>query len=324
MRILRLFIISISLIPQFASSEILPLPPDGVTVAGEIRSIRARQEDTLSDIARRYGLGYQEVVLANPGIDPWLPGEGTKITLPTQYILPDGPREGVVVNVPEMRLYYYPKPKPGEMRVVVTHPISIGRMDWKTPLGLTKVTAKKANPAWYPPESVRLEHAQRGDILPKVVPPGPQNPLGQYAMRLGIPGYLIHGTNNPYGVGMRVTHGCIRLYPEDIQSFFDQVPVGAPVRIVNQPLKAGWRDSVLYLESHPALDEDKGEFESHRTAAVKAVVKVSPEGNRSINWATVQQIADAGTGIPIAVSSPVPAIADNSLENTELVEQIDN
>ena len=285
-----------------AWAETVPLPPDDVSVIGEMRSVRARQEDTLSDIARRYGLGYQEAVLANPGIDPWVPGEGTKIVLPMQHILPDAPREGVVINIPEMRLYYYPPAKKGMPRQVVTLAVSIGRMDWKTPLGVTRVIQKTANPAWYPPASVRIEHAERGDILPKVVPPGPDNPLGKFAMRLDIPGYLIHSTNNPYGIGMRVTHGCIRLYPEDIQAFFDSVPVGTPVRLVNQPFKAGRRDGELYFEAHPPLDEDQATYKNFRTHAAKAVIAASSRGDAGIDWKRVEQAASAKQGMPTMVS----------------------
>lgn len=304
MRMLAKTLLSLSAMMPMVSicwAEILPLLPDDVGVIGEMRSVLAREEDTLSDIARRYGLGYQEVVLANPGVDPWVPGEGTKIILPNQYVLPDAPREGVVVNLPEMRLYYYPPAKKGEPRQVITHAVSIGRMDWNTPLGITKVVKKAANPPWYPPASVRAEHAERGDILPKVVPPGPDNPLGKFAMRLDIPGYLIHGTNNPYGVGMRVTHGCIRLYPEDIQSFFEDVPVGTSVRLVNQPYKAGRRDGVLYFEAHPPLDEDQAMYKNFRTYAAKVMVAVDPQGN-NIDWKRVQQAAQAKQGLPTMVS----------------------
>ncbi|MGB5247572.1 MAG: L,D-transpeptidase family protein, partial [Woeseia sp.] len=170
-----------------------------------------------------------------------------------RYVLPAGPRTGVVLNLAEYRMYYYPKPKPGERAIVMTFPISIGRMDWETPLGLTRVVAKARNPAWYPPESVRAEHEADGRPLPRIVPPGPDNPLGNFAMRLSLPGYLIHGTNRPAGVGMRVTHGCIRMFPEDIEYLFEQLSVETPVRIINEPLKVGWDGEVLVLEVHRTL-----------------------------------------------------------------------
>ncbi len=281
------------------------LPPEGINVVGSPRYVKARYEDTLSDIARRYGLGFQEIALANPDIDPWLPGEGTEVLLPSQYVLPDAPRDGIVLNVPEMRLYYYPKVEAGEVPIVITHPVSIGRVEWNTPLGTTKVTKKAVNPSWYPPASIRKEHEERGEILPKRVPPGPDNPLGAYAMRLGIPGYLIHGTNRPYGVGMRVTHGCVRLYPEDIKSLFDDVPIGTAVHIVNQPYKAGWRNGLLYVEAHPPLDEDVEKFARNRTPVIEAVVKVSPESNSSIDWEKVVKVSEETRGLPTQVSTEV-------------------
>ena len=241
-------------LPLAAVAEIYDLPPDGTDVIGGASTIVARHDDTLLDIARRHGLGYEDIVRANPDVDVWLPGEGTEVLLPTRFILPAGPRRGVVLNLAEYRMYYFPEPKAGERAVVMTYPMSIGRMDWATPLGRTRVVAKVRNPAWYPPESVRAEHAAEGDILPRVVPPGPKNPLGARAMRLDIPGYLIHGTNRPDGVGMRVTHGCIRMFPEDIEFLFEHVPVNTPVRIINEPIKIGWDGDRLMMEAHRQLE----------------------------------------------------------------------
>src|SRR5690606_15287792 len=226
--------------------------PEGADVVGEPLVIRSRYEDTFVALARQYNVGFEALRRANPDVDPWLPGEGTEIVIPSQFVLPRAPREGIVVNVAELRLYYFPD-KDG--RRVITHPISIGRQDWSTPLGTTTITAKQANPSWYPPQSIREEHAAMGDPLPAVVPPGPDNPLGKHALRLGLPGYLIHGTNKPSGVGMRVTHGCIRMFPEDIEALYESVPVGTKVRIVNQPYKLGWSAEGLYLEAHPPLEE---------------------------------------------------------------------
>ena len=236
-----------------ASAEIYDLPPDGGDVVGAVTSIRARADDTLIDIARRHGLGYEDIVIANPDVDVWLPGEGTEVVLPTRYVLPPGPRRGVVLNLAEYRMYYYPPVAANERPVVMTFPMSIGRMDWATPLGRTRIVSKVRRPAWYPPESVRAEHEAEGRPLPRIVPPGPDNPLGDYAMRLGLPGYLIHGTNRPAGVGMRVTHGCIRMFPEDIEYLFGHLPVDTPVRIINEPLKFGWDGDELLLEVHRTL-----------------------------------------------------------------------
>lgn len=226
-------------------------------IVGEARVVEAEKEDTLLDIGRYYGIGYEEMRRANPGVSVWYPGEGTEVTVPTRFILPDTDHEGVAVNIPEMRLYYYPEQKEGEPAQVETYAISVGRMDWSTPLGETKITEKQKNPPWYPPQSIIKEHAEDGRELPDVVPPGPDNPLGKYKMRLGIPGYLIHGTNRPQGVGMRVTHGCIRMFPEDVEHLFGQLPVGTQVNLVSEPTKFGWRDETLYVQSFPLLEEDR-------------------------------------------------------------------
>jgi L,D-transpeptidase ErfK/SrfK len=239
-----------------ARAEVYELPPEGNDVIGAVSSVIARADDTLIDIARRHGLGYEDIVLANPGVDTWLPGEGTTIVLPTRFVLPSVPRKGVVLNLAEYRMYYYPEPKAGEPPVVMTYPMSIGRMDWKTPLGLTRIVAKVRNPSWYPPDSVRKEHEEEGRPLPRVVPAGPDNPLGRHSMRLGLTSgaYLIHGTNRPAGVGMQVTHGCVRMFPEDIEFLFDQVSINTEVRIINEPVKMGWDGEQLHLEVHRALD----------------------------------------------------------------------
>lgn len=253
---MRSVLLSAVLIAGTAFGEIYELPPPGVDVIGDVVTVTAGYEDTLLDIARRHGLGYHDVVRANPDVNVWLPGEGTEIILPTRYVLPSGPREGLVLNLAEYRMYYYPKPRQGEPAYVMTYPISIGRMDWETPLGLTSVVAKVVNPSWYPPASVHQERRDEGrPALPRVVPPGPDNPLGSRAMRLGLPGYLIHGTNRPAGVGMRVTHGCIRMFPEDIEFLFDKVSVDTRVRILNEPVKVGWNGDELVMEVHPVLDE---------------------------------------------------------------------
>jgi L,D-transpeptidase ErfK/SrfK len=235
-----------------------PLTSSDALMFGEMETITAFGEDTLPDLARRYSLGYEEIQRANPGVDVWLPGEGTTVLVPGQRLLPAGAREGIVVNLPEHRLYYYPKVKKGETPYVITYPVSIGKMDWSTPLGRTRVVEKRKNPPWHPPESVRKEHAERGDPLPAVVKAGPDNPLGAYAMRLAItPGaYLIHGTNNPIAVGMAITHGCIRMYPEDIEALFPKVPVNTPVWLINEPVKVARVNGQVWLEVHPPVDAE--------------------------------------------------------------------
>lgn len=250
----KAFLSALTLVACAARAEVYELPPEGYDVIGAVTSITARSADTLLDIARRHGLGYEDIVRANPGVDPWLPGEGTRVVLPERFVLPPGSRRGIVLNLAEYRMYYYPVAKSGETAVVMTWPMSIGRMDWATPLGMTRVVSKQKNPTWHPPESVRKEHEADGRPLPRAVPPGPDNPLGDFAMRLGLPGYLIHGTNRPAGVGMRVTHGCIRMFPEDIEFLFDNVAVDTPVRIINEPIKIGWYGDELMMEVHRTLD----------------------------------------------------------------------
>jgi len=292
--------------PAFAPSDRFPLPPDGTDIVGNLQVTTSLYEDTLSDIARRYDLGYEEIVAANPGVDPWLPGKGTQVVLPTRFVLPDGPREGLVLNLASMRLFYYPKPAPGEPAEVITHPVGIGREGWQTPQGTTYITQKIANPAWTVPESVRREHAKEGDPLPTIVPPGPDNPLGDFAMRLSIPSYLIHGTNKPYGVGLRVSHGCVRLYPEDIARLFPEVPVGTQVRIINEPYLAGWRDGQLYLEAHQPLSEDAKRLNGSLKPMELVVTKKTPDTPDKVNWEKAGNIAREARGIPIPVTVGSP------------------
>ncbi len=285
-----------------AHAGAFPLPPPTESVVGEIQAQETSVADTLSDIARAHHVGYDQIVQANPAIDPWLPGEGARVVVPTQHVLPDVPRAGLVLNLPEMRIYYYPPHKHGEAPKVMTFPVSIGRLDWSTPLGLTRVSAKVTNPEWRPPASIKAEHAQDGEELLDVYPPGPDNPLGEYALRLAREGYLIHGTNRPYGIGMRVTHGCVRLYPEDIALLFREVPVGTPVRIVDQPNKVGWRGTTLYLESHPPLEENRARDANRLTPAVQAVIAATRTRPARINWDEVVRVATEAQGIPVAIS----------------------
>jgi len=285
-----------------ARAETFPLPPPGESVVGEIQAQETNAADTLSDIARAHHVGYDQIVQANPSVDPWLPGAGARVVVPTQHVLPDAPRAGLVLNLPEMRIYYYPPRKRGQPATVLTFPVSIGRLDWSTPLGLTRVKTKVTNPEWRPPASIRAEHAADGEELLEVYPPGPDNPLGEYALRLAREGYLIHGTNRPYGIGMRVTHGCVRLYPEDIALLFREVPVGTPVRILNQPNKVGWRGTKLYLESHPPLEEDRARDGNRLTPAVQAVVAATRAQPVRIDWGEVVRVATEAQGIPVAIS----------------------
>lgn len=283
--------------------RVFPLPADGSTVIGEDSSVTTVYEDTLPELAQRNSLGYYEIIRANPGVDVWIPGADKHLTLPGRRILPPGPREGIVVNLPEHRLYYYPKPRRGEEPVVITYPVSIGKMDWRTPLGETRIVAKVRNPPWYPPESVRKEHEERGDPLPKVVPAGPDNPLGNFAMRLGVGSgsYLIHGTNNPVAVGMAVTHGCIRMYPEDVAALFPLVPVGTKVRLVNEPVKAAWVAGQLFIEVHPPVDAEGQSIEPDVQVLEPLLDQVLGNDTAAIHWDLARDTLQAATGMPTLV-----------------------
>lgn len=301
-RLVRSVLVAVGALGQIPMLEAATyvLPPLDQDLIGQVRHVAATKNDTLLDIARRFGIGYDEIKLANPGVDMWVPGEGTTVVVPTRFILPDAPRAGIVLNVPEMRLFYYPKPQPGEIPAVETYPISIGRGDWETPLGHTTVIRKTPNPTWYPPASIQEEHAASGDPLPEKVPPGPNNPLGKYALRLGLPGYLIHGTNRPFGIGMRVTHGCIRLYPEDIEALFGAVDVGTPVYIVHQPFKLGWHLGTPYFEAHPPFGEDQRPTTLSLTPIIRRII-TQGRSITQVDFQIALQEARKPTGIPLPV-----------------------
>jgi L,D-transpeptidase ErfK/SrfK len=221
-------------------------------VIGGVRHYRIRQGDTLLDVARWFDLGYNEIVDANPGLDPWVPPVGTDVVLPTAWVLPCCTYEGIVVNIPELRLYYF-RPVPGDplTTLVTTYPVGLGRDDRRTPRGKYRVQSKEVKPTWYIPESIRREHiAERGDARRSIPGGAPDNPLGGYRLRLTRGIYAIHGTDIPWGVGMKVTHGCVRLYPEDIERLFPLVPVGTPVEFTYQPVKVGLRDGAVWVEAH--------------------------------------------------------------------------
>ena len=286
--------------------------PEG-GVAGRTEVYVARYEDTLLDVARRFGMGIEEIRLANPGVDLWLPGEGTAIRLPARFVLPEAPRRGLVINVPEMRIYYYPK----DGSTLRTWPISIGRVGRETPLGKTSIVRKVAGPTWFPTDSIRKEYTERGEHLPRVVGPGPDNPLGSHALYLGFPTYLIHGTNRPYSIGMRVSHGCVRMYPEHIVELYEMAEPGTPVTLVHQEVKAGWAGDELYLEVHPNIDVPDEEARPGMKEVVKALIAAMPEGNArlSIDWKRIRETLAAANGVPVAVGSRAIGAATARMES---------
>jgi len=275
----------------------------GQEVIGELQIVRTRYEDTFVDIARAYGLGYDELVAANPGIDPWLPGSDTPIVLPTRFVLPQAPREGLVLNIASKRLFYFPPRTDGEPLVVETYPIGIGRAGWATPTGATTVISKARDPVWFVPASVRQEHLEAGDPLPRQVPPGPDNPLGEYVLGLGIPGYLIHGTNKPAGVGMRISHGCVRLFPENIEALYGKVAIGTSVRIVNQPFLFGAHGDDLVFEAHVPLEDDQRDWQAGLVQQARAGLVGYADEVASIDEERVYRIADEARGFPVSVIS---------------------
>jgi L,D-transpeptidase ErfK/SrfK len=268
-------------------------------VVGQMAWHTCKYEDTLVDLAVRYRLGYDELAAANPGVDPWVPGAGRRVVLPTEHILPDGPREGIILSLADMRLYYFPG-KPG---AVETYAIGTGREAWNTPIGSTKIMRKTYKPTWYVPASIQKERPGQKAI----VPPGKDNPLGLYAFYLGWPSYLIHDTNEPFSVGRQASHGCVHLYPADIKQLFPRIPVGTKVTAVYEQAKIGWRDDQLLLEVHPSREqadeiEDHGSFTPARLPDVPdRLTAAAGERASLIDWAVVDRAIKERRGYPIQV-----------------------
>ena len=295
--------------------ERLPLPGQGLDsieknyfladedddVIGRLAAIRLKKGDTLPDIARHFSLGINTVSAANPGVDVWVPEAGERIVLPLSFILPDTSRNGIVINLAAMRLFYFKKD--GDQRAVATFPVGVGTEERPTPMGRMEITRKKEQPTWYVPASIAADHRKRGDPLPAEVPPGPLNPLGEYALYLSMPGYLVHGTNKPASVGLRATNGCIRLYPEDIRRLFNITPVKTQVRIVNQPYLVGWHNGMVYLEAHPPYESSGADELKKAYAELK---KIEKQTGHALDWSKVKQVVAETRGIPVAVSAMGP------------------
>ena len=299
--------------PEPVATQRFEVAPDD-DVIGVVQIVKTSKDDTLTDIARRFNVGYEEILRANPKVDPWLPGVDRPIVVPTQFIIPNAPRTGVVVNIPAMRLFYFPPHKPGEPQVVITHPIGIGKMGWATPEGVTKIVRRQADPTWRVPVSVIKEHRENGEELEKVIGPGPDNPLGRYAFYLQWPSYLIHGTNKPAGVGLRSSHGCIRLYPEDIAQLFNTVPIGTQVRVVNQPFEFGWHQGQLYMQPYDVLEDDTRDWKKASRKLISKTLSASVQkqlksNNEQVNWDLVTSLSHDPHGIPVPIS-----LADSSLD----------
>jgi len=284
------------------------------SVVGRLAQVPVREGDTLLDIARHFGLGYQHIADANPDLDPWIPHAGAPVLLPLQFILPEAPRVGVVVNLAAMRLFYFSgspqKPK------LSTWPIGIGREGRSTPLGIMSVERKTEHPTWYVPESIRRSHAQQGDPLPAVVPPGPDNPLGDYALYLSKPSYLIHGTNKPFSIGLRASNGCVRLYPEDIERAFKEIPAKTPVVVVNQPYLLGWLNGVLYLEAHAPFEEiDVKQAKANVLAKLRQIAK---QRQTPLDWPKIEATLKQARGIPVPIFAHSASLAEQMAEAVQL------
>jgi L,D-transpeptidase ErfK/SrfK len=312
-------------LPKPKATHLFDVDP-GSDIVGYVQKTTVGKDDTLPDIARRFDVGYEEILTANPGVDPWLPGVGREVVVPTQFILPAAPHEGVVVNVAAMRIFYYPPHKKGQPETVYTHPIGIGKVGWKTPEGTTKIVSRQKDPVWVVPKSVREEHQENGEQLPAKVPAGPDNPLGAYEFRLGWPSYLIHGTNKPYGVGMRSSHGCMRLYPEDIAVFFDLIPIGTKVTVVNQPYLFGWRDATLYMQAYTVMEDDSRNWTKDRKRLLAKLLhpqqrdKIAQHDDE-IDWQRVGDLAHTPRAVPVPVTGSHDGV-DAVIAQSVLVENI--
>jgi len=274
---------------------------DRSTLIGARSSYTFAKGDTLYDVARHLGRGINAITEAFPALDVWLPAQGTTLEFPTSWLLPDSDYDGIVVNIPEMRVYYFPKHR-GRLQTVITYAVGLGRDDWRTPTGRFTVTEKTVDPRWVIPESIRAEHIRdRRDPRKAIAGGDPGNPLGHYRMRLSLPLYGIHGTNVPWGVGMQVSHGCVRLYPEDIKALFAIVPVGTPGEFVYQPVKIGARDGDIYVEAHADIYQVGFDY----MEAAKRQLE-NDEWSALVDWGRLKAALRSKSGVPTRISQGKP------------------
>ena len=289
------------------------LPAGDGNVVGQLRVVTADADSTLLDIARHYDLGFNEITAANPGVSIWLPGTGARIVVPTQFILPPKPWVGIVVDIPRRRLYYFPRHAANQPGTVITFPVGISRNGWPTPLGKTSIIAKFKDPKWIVPKDIQQEHQQEGQAnYPSYFPPGPDNPMGMLALQTGFPEIYIHGTDRPWGVGMRVSHGCVHLYPENAAYLFPRVPVGTPVRIIDQAVLVGERHHVLYLSVSKPVAGYPGAQDSLRLQVQEAIaqfVRSRRGALPAIDWSSVRSALAARDITPTPISVGAPALA---------------
>jgi L,D-transpeptidase ErfK/SrfK len=285
----------------------------GDDVIGRLAVVRLDAGDTLPDIARHFGLGVNAISAANPGVDVWVPEAGKRVTLPLNFILPDTPKDGIVVNLATMRLFHYKGA--GNSRAVSTYPVGVGTSEKPTPTGKMHVVRKAARPTWHVPASIAEAHRKKGDLLPATIAPGPENPLGEFALYLSKSGYLIHGTNKPASIGLKATNGCLRMYPENVKTLYETTTVGTPVVIVNQPYLVGQSNGVLYLEAHTPL-EDSGAVELEKLySKLKSIEKKSA---RTLDWKKIKQVQADARGIPVPIFEMIPGSGKNTPNMTEV------
>lgn len=265
-------------------------------VIGRLAVVRLEKGDTLPDMARHFSLGINTLSAANPGMDIWVPEAGERLLLPLSFVLPDTRRNGIVINLAAMRLFQFKAS--GNRLAVSTYPVGVGTMERPTPMGRMQIARKKYRPTWHVPASIAEDHRKKGDPLPAKVPPGPLNPLGEYALYLSRPGYLVHGTNKPASIGLRATNGCIRLYPEDIKRLYDSTPVKTPVNIVNQPYLIGQRNGIVYLEAHRPFKESGSNALKRAYAQLKHIEKTS---GYALDWEKVAEVVGRACGYPVPV-----------------------
>ncbi len=303
-------------------AEVFTLPPGGGSLIGQNQQIQSQASDTLLGLARKYSVGYWEIQEANPKVDMWLPGQGTNITVPGRFIVPPVTHKGIVINLPQHRLFYFPKRRRHDQPIVITYPVSPGEGNFPTPVGVTRVIRKVPHPVWIPTAHILEAHEQEGDPIPKVWPAGPDNPMGLWALEttLSHGEIYIHGTNNPMAIGMAVTHGCVRLYPEDIAALYPIVPVGTAVTIVNQPVLASLQDGQLYLEVHPPTSSDHKPVPPDYGQISQIIDAAIGKSMVAIDWDQVRQVATQANGIPQLVGVEAnynpPAQAQPSQETT--------
>ncbi|MGA7538185.1 MAG: L,D-transpeptidase family protein [Steroidobacteraceae bacterium] len=281
-------------------AAVFTLPPDGGSLIGQDQQIQAQFSDTLLGLARQYSVGYWEIQEANPKVDMWLPGQGTNITIPGRFIVPPVEHRGIVINLPQHRLFYFPPRRRHDQPIVITYPVSPGEGGFPTPVGLTRIIRKVPHPVWIPTKHILEAHAAAGDPIPRIWPAGPDNPMGEWALEttLSHGEIYIHGTNNPMAIGMAVTHGCVRLYPEDIAALFPIVRVGTPVDVVNDPVLVSLQDGKLYLEVHPPTDSDHKPVPPNYDQISQIIDAAIGNNIVAIDWDTVRQVATLSNGIP--------------------------